>query len=154
MALLQLFLSPRAVSILVCNTKDFGHRASNLDDREQLTQDYRVLKKLRVYEWLTSLSCRIPDSDFIVVATKCDLAGGLAADMAGRIESAIRKWLSARSETGATPVRMEDGVSLTSCITPALEGRKNPSSVASGRDSSWPCDWSDDMRDAPPPSLL
>ncbi|CAM9180095.1 unnamed protein product, partial [Ectocarpus fasciculatus] len=155
--LLQMFLSPRAVSLLVCDTGAFGQRDNSLTDRDQLKQDLSKLQELRVCDWLRSLSFRIPDSDVAVVATKCDLAAGRAADTAGRIEGAVGKWLEEWSGAGMTAVRVEDGVSLTSCFTPtpnddggaALGKRKSPE-----EESTWACDWREGVCVESQPSLL
>ncbi|CAM9921267.1 unnamed protein product [Ectocarpus sp. 12 AP-2014] len=53
-----------------------------------------------------------------MVATKCDFAAGMAADAAGRVEAANAKWKESWSGAGMTAVRVEDGVSLTSCFPP------------------------------------
>lgn len=154
--LLQMFLTPRAVTLLVCNTEAFGQREDCSIDSDLLQQDLSKIQELRVCDWLRSLSFRIPDSDVIVVATKCDRASWTAVDMAERMERSIRKWLHIWSGSGMTTVRVEDGVSLTSCATSTvderggatLRKRKQP------RESMWTCDWRQDTRDEPLPSLL
>lgn len=125
-------------------------------DWNPLKEDLCKLQELRVCDWLRSLSFRIPDSDVVVVATKCDRADGMAVEMAGRIERAIQKWLESWSDSGMTAVRVEDGVSLTSCVPSAplehdgiaLGKRKSP------EDSMWACDWRQDTREEPLRSLL
>lgn len=79
-------------------------------------QDLSKLQELRVCDWLRSLSFRIPDSDVVVVATKCDLADGMATSLAERMERAIRKWLESWRGAQMTTVRVDEGVSLTSCV--------------------------------------
>ena len=155
--LLQMFLSPRAVSLLVCNAGAFGQRDNCASDTDQLKQDLSKLQELRVCDWLRSLSFRIPDSDVVLVATKCDLAGGRAADLGGRMERAVRMWLKHWRDSQMTTVRVEDGVGLTSCAATMAseekggatqEERKNPEG------STWACDWREDARDESQPSLL
>ncbi|CAN0097652.1 unnamed protein product [Ectocarpus sp. 12 AP-2014] len=124
--LLQMFLSPRAVNLLVCDTGAFGPPDAKLRDKEQLNKDLSKLEELRVCDWLRSLSFRVPDSDVVVVATKCDLAAGMAADAAGRIGDAIDVWLESWSGAGMTTVRVEGAVSLSSCLTPASEQDASP----------------------------
>lgn len=152
--LLQLFLSPRAVSLLVCNTGEFGQRTVGESDEDQMEQDLRTLEKLRVGDWLRSLSFRIPDSDVIIVATKCDLVEGIAADMAGRMERVIRNMLSEWSRNGFTPVRVEDGVSLTSCVARAPGTQDRPVLETPTPKSFGPCDWRDGKCEHPPQGLL
>ncbi|CAM9844406.1 unnamed protein product, partial [Ectocarpus sp. 12 AP-2014] len=155
--LLQMFLSPRAVSLLVCDASAFGQRDSSLTDRDQLKKDLRKLQELRVCDWLRSLSFRIPESDVVVVATKCDLAAGMAADVAERIEGAVGKWVDSWFAAGMTAARVEDGVSLTSCFAPtphedggtALWRRESPE-----EESTWACDWREGTCVESQPSLL
>lgn len=156
--LLQMFLTPRAVTLLVCNTDAFGQRDGYLSDGDQLDEDLDKLQELRVCDWLRSLSFRIPDSDVCVVATKCDLAGGKATDIAERVECAIRQWLKLWSDSEMTAVRIEPGVNLTSCVA-APSPEEAGGSVLAGRkgvgEPMWTCDWLEDMSDEPsPPSLL
>lgn len=152
-----MFLSPRAVSLLVCDTGTFGQRDGSSSDRDQLRQDLSKLHELRVCDWLRSLSFRIPDSDVVVVATKCDLAGGVAASLAARMEGAIRKWLENWRGAQMTAAHVEGGVSLTSCVAAldpedaggaAVRKRKKP------EESVWGCDWREGVRDDSPPSLV
>ena len=129
-----------------------------MSDKDQLERDLSKLQQLRVCDWLRSLSFRIPDSDVVVVATKCDLTvGGTATNLAERMERAIRRWLERWRGSEMTAVRVEDGVSLTSCAAssaPEEDGddvlgeRKKPDG------SLWACDWVEDVRDDLPPSLL
>lgn len=151
-----MFLSPRAVSLLVCNTGAFGQQDDCSSGGNQLNQDLVKLQEMRVCDWLRSLSFRIPDSDVIIVATKCDLTAGMATDMAGRMERAIRKWLESWSGAGMRAVRVESGVSLTSCAISVPEEQVR---IALGREeasgeSVWACDWREDTRNEPSPSLL
>ncbi|CAM9861472.1 unnamed protein product [Ectocarpus sp. 4 AP-2014] len=155
--LLQMFLSPRAVSLLVCDTGAFGQRDNSLTDRDQLKKDLSKLQELRVCDWLRSLSFRIPDSDVVMVATKCDLAAGMAADAAERMACGAGNWIESWSGAGMTAVRVEDGVSLTSCFAPtpnedggaALGTGKSPE-----EESTWVCDWREGMCVESRPSLL
>lgn len=155
--LLQMFLSPRAVSVLVCNTGAFGLRDDSANDRSQLEQDLSKLQELRVCDWLRSLSFRVPDNDVVVVATKCDLAGGMAASLAMRMENAVRMWLENWRNSEMTAVRVEDGVSLTSCVPILAQDEKRGADLRKRKrseESGWACDWREDMRDDSPPSLL
>ncbi|CAM9664047.1 unnamed protein product [Ectocarpus sp. 4 AP-2014] len=154
--LLQMFLSPRAVTLLACNTEAFGERGNWPAGGNSLNEDLDKLRELRVCDWLRSLSFRIPDSDVVAVATKCDRAAGMAVVMAERIERAIRKWLREWSRSKMTAVRVEDGVSLISCIPSAPKERDG---FASGKrkrpeNSMWACDWRQDTPGEPLPSLL
>ena len=151
-----MFLSPRAITLLVCDTEAFGERGGYPAGGNPLNEDLRKLQELRVCDWLRSLSFRIPDSDVVAVATKCDRTAGMAVVMAERMERAIREWLQKWSRSKMTAVRVEDGVSLTSCVPSApqerdgfaLGKRKSP------EDSMWACDWRQDSLGEPLPSLL
>lgn len=152
-----MFLSPRAVSLLVCNAAAFGQRDGCSSDRDQLKQDLNQLQELRVCDWLRSLSFRIPDSDVVVVATKCDLAGGAATNLARRMERAIQKWLEIWSGSQMTAVRVEGGVSLTSCAATVASGEDAEASLGKRmkpEGSMWACDWREDTPEDSPPSLL
>ncbi|CAN0094526.1 unnamed protein product, partial [Laminaria digitata] len=84
--LLQMFLTPRAVCLVVCNAGAFGQQGGGAED--QIEEDIRNLEELRVCDWLRSISYRVPGSDVILVATKCDLAGGSAHGIAQRMDAA------------------------------------------------------------------
>lgn len=133
---LQRLLSPGAMSLLVCDTKAFGEGDSGSSDGHQLKRDLAKLHDLRVCDWLRALSLRIPDSDVVVVATKCDLAGGKAADLARRMERAIRTWLEDWRSAGMVAVRVENVVSLTSCVASS-----SPREERRGATGTWACDW-------------
>lgn len=155
-----MFLTRRAVSLLVCDAGAFGQRGSGASKDEQLQQDIRKLEELRVCDWLRSLSFRIPDSDVILVATKCDLADGKAADTAGRIENASRCWLEDWARNfDSKAVRVEDDVSLTSCssclpLGMAIDDGEGDNSRNRKRKKTWQCDWRDATQGKPPTSLL
>ena len=153
-----MFLSPRAVSLLVCNIEAFGQGDGCTSDRDQLKRDLNKLQELRVCDWLRSLSFRIPDSDVVVVATKCDLvAGGMAQNLAGRTERAIRRWLESWRGSKMTAVRVEDDVSLTSCAASVASGEEGDDVLGKRKESEgpmWACDWREDVRDDFPPSML
>lgn len=108
-----MFLTPRAVCLVVCDAGAFAQQGSEGDD--QLQNDICTLDKLRVCDWLRSISQRVPQSDVILVATKCDLTDGKAADVARRIDAACRTWPASGVEADMQPVRLESGVCLTSC---------------------------------------
>ncbi len=151
-----MFLTPRAVTLLVCNTEAFGQRDGRSVDSNLLQQDLRKIQELRVCDWLRSLSLRIPDSDVVVVATKCDRAPGTAVGMAERMERAIRKWLEMWSGSQMTAVRVEDGVSLTSCVDSPVDehGGAALGKREHAKESMWTCDWHQGTREEPLPSLL
>ena len=150
-----MFLSPRSVTLLVCNASAFGRRDSPTDG-DPLKQDLSKLQELRVCDWLRSLSFRIPDSDVVVVATKCDLAGEVTAELAGRMQRAIRKWLEGWSSSRMTAVRVEEDVSLTSCAATTAPG--NEGTTLGKRKKlggpMWACDWRCNFHDESSPSLL
>lgn len=153
--LLQMFLTPRAVCVVVCNAGKFERRSSGGID--QLEDDIAKLYDLRVCDWLRSISHRVPDSSAILVATKCDLVAGRASHLGQRMEMACRKWLASWEKAGMEPVLLEPGVSLTSCCTTtantcAQEG--NLDTKISGQ--AWECDWRrhESTDDEPPRSML
>ena len=149
-----MFLSPRAVSLLVCNSEAFGQRDGLSSDKNQLNMDLVKLQELRVCDWLRSLSFRIPDSDVVIVATKCDKAGKNAAHTAGRMERAVRKWLDNWHRSGMVAVRMENGVSLTSCVAAVEEGGAGSGGKVPAGETMWACDWRGGMCDGSQRSLL
>ncbi|CAN0543289.1 unnamed protein product, partial [Ectocarpus sp. 12 AP-2014] len=67
--LLQMFLTPRSVCVLACNTGEFGQRRGSEHCGEVEEEDCRKLEELRVCDWLRSISRRVPNSDVILVAT-------------------------------------------------------------------------------------
>ena len=75
-----MFLTPRAVCLVVCDAGAFGEWGGGADDK--LDEDIRNLEDLRVCDWLRSISQRVPRNDVILVATKCDLASGSASRIA------------------------------------------------------------------------
>ncbi|CAM9232638.1 unnamed protein product [Ectocarpus sp. 12 AP-2014] len=151
--LLQMFLTPRSVCVLVCNAEAFGQRRGN-DTGGQITEDCRKLEELRVCEWLRSISRRVPDNDAILVATKCDLVGGNASEVGRRMEQACRVWLSSWVRNGMQPVRLEHGVGLTSC-RPTRVGEHGERGTANhALEGGWVCDWRGHIDDDSAPSLL
>lgn len=171
-SLLQMFLTRRALVMVVCDAGAFELRDSSLSDDVQLDQDVRRIDALRVCDWLRFLSFRIPDSGVILVATKCDLAAGMAPDIAARFETASNLWLKTWAEGGMKAVRIEAGASLTSCcFTEGLGREEGTSRFVRGlrylrhlwkfgwvledlESKPWSCDWCENKNDEPPPSLL
>lgn len=148
-----MFLTPRAVCLVVCNAGAFGKRDGSRAD-DQLDKDIRSLDRLRVCDWMRSISQRVPRSDVILVATKCDLVGGNAADTAGRIDAGCRAWLARCRKVGMEPVRLEKGVCLTSCFATASGKQQGVKPGEQKPDHSWECDWCDDMPEEPASGLL
>lgn len=151
-----MFLTPSSVCVLVCNAEAFQNTGSATED--QVEKDCRKLEELCVREWLRSISRRVPGNDVILVATKCDLAGGNACETGRRIEEACRTWLTDWVRDGMQPVRVEDGVCLTSCCVKVEDGVCCSGFSRQGNDSSgrggWTCDWGDSADEDPSPSLL
>eukprot|EP00752_Nemacystus_decipiens_P012229 g10841.t1 len=158
--LLQMFLTSRPVCVLVCDAAAFG-KASNgvggLVDR-----DCRKLEELCVCDWLRSISRRVPGNDVVLVATKCDLAGGNPRETGRRIEEACRTWLADWVRDGMEPVGVEEGVCLTSCCVRVEDGvccsgfskRGNDSSGNHASSGAWACDWRDSAGEASSPGFL
>ncbi|CAN0148410.1 unnamed protein product [Ectocarpus sp. 6 AP-2014] len=152
--LLQMFLTPRSVCVLVCNAGEFGQRRGGEDCVEVGEVDCRKLEELRVCDWLRSISRRVPDNDVILVATKCDLVGGNAGEIGSRMENSCRAWLSGWVRNGMQPVRLEPHVCLTSCF-PIRVGEHGERSAGNHvRKGGWACDWRNVEDDQPSPSFL
>ncbi|CAM9393730.1 unnamed protein product, partial [Laminaria digitata] len=169
--LLQMFLTPRAVCLVVCNAGAFGQQGGGADD--DIENDIRHLHKLRVCDWLRSISYRVPSSDVILVATKCDLVGGNAAGIAQRMGAACQKWLERWVGAGMAAVRLEDGVCRTSCFVKATPTNTfqavgalfeelpsllfGPEKATPGNRFGglhWECDWRDDVATEPSTRML
>ncbi|CAB1115508.1 unnamed protein product [Ectocarpus sp. CCAP 1310/34] len=138
--LLQMFLTPRSVCVLVCNAGEFEQRLRS-DNIDQVEEDCRKLEGLRVCDWLRSISRRVPGNDVILVATKCDLVSGNVEETGRRMEHACQTWLSSWVRDGMDAVRLERHVSLTSCfpIVVGEHGESSPGNHASKQ--GWACDW-------------
>ncbi|CAN0171516.1 unnamed protein product, partial [Scytosiphon promiscuus] len=155
--LLQMLLTPRSVCVLVCNAAAFEYMGSETDG--QVEEDCHKLEELRVCDWLRSISRRVPRNDVILVATKCDLGGGNPRETGRRIEEACRTWLADWVRDGMQPVRVEDGVCLTSCCVRvgdgdccsgfSIRGNDRRGNDSSKRD--WACDWRDNTDENPSP---
>ncbi|CAM9860742.1 unnamed protein product [Ectocarpus sp. 12 AP-2014] len=151
--LLQMFLTPRSVCVLVCSAGEFGEQLGS-DNIDQVEDDCRKLEALRVCDWLRSISRRVPDNDVILVATKCDLAGGNAWKIGRRMEKACRRWLSSWARHGMLSLRLEPGVCLTSCFPVGVGEHGESSSENLPSKDCWACDWRDVEGDEPSPSLI
>ncbi|CAM9376460.1 unnamed protein product [Laminaria digitata] len=150
--LLQMFLTPRSVCVLVCNAEAFEKPGNGIGG--QVDEDCRKLQELRVCDWLRSISLRVPGNDVILVATKCDLAGGNSRETGRRMEEACRTWLASWVRDGMQPVRVEDGVCLTSCCATGLDGQGEGSTGKHTSEGGWACDWRDSKDENPSPRLL
>ncbi|CAM9626243.1 unnamed protein product [Ectocarpus sp. 8 AP-2014] len=96
----------------------------------------------------------MPDNDVILVATKCDLAGGNAWEIGRQLEDACRTWISSWVRHGMQPVQLEPRVSLTSCCLARGGQHGEIGTENHGSKGGWACDWHDMEDDKPPPSLL
>ncbi|CAM9840223.1 unnamed protein product, partial [Ectocarpus sp. 13 AM-2016] len=117
-------------------------------------EDCRKLEELRVCDWLRSISRRVPDNDVILVATKCDLAGGNAGEIGSRMENSCRTWLSGWVRNGMQPVRLEPHVCLTSCFRARVGEHGERSAGNHVWKGGWVCDWRNVEDDQPSPSFL
>lgn len=152
--LLQMFLTPRSVCVLACNVDAFVQQRGSISDAKQLSDDVGVLEKASVLDWIRSMSRRVPGSDVILVATKCDLAGGNAKAIGRRIEHACRRWLKSWVRDGMLPVRMEEGVCLTSCCSTATSEKGEASEGVHAPQEGWACDWREGTGEDPSVGLL
>ncbi|CAM9221130.1 unnamed protein product [Ectocarpus fasciculatus] len=151
--LLQMFLTPRSVCVLVCNAGEFGQRRGS-EPFGEVQEDFHKLEELRVCDWLRSISRRVPDNDVILVATKCDLAGGNAGKIGSRMENSCRTWLSGWVGNGMQPVRLEPHVCLTSCFPIGVGEHGERSAGSHVSNGGWACDWQNVDDDQRSPSLL
>lgn len=128
--LLQLFLTPRAVYLLVWDAA----KASEMDDLD--------LESLAIAPWLRYLTFRVPDANVVFVGNKWDRVARDRHTVAADVERCSRRWLKAWIEKarGRRPheISLEDGVSLTSC-KPSGSGIFAPS-FGGGAKTGWPCD--------------
>ena len=173
--LLQMFLTPRSVCMLVCNAETFEEEQCSGRDTQQLAEDITRLQRGGVLDWLRCISRRVPENNVILVATKCDLVGGSSHDVGRRIERACRTWLTSWVRDGMQSVRVEDGVSLTSCCSTAetgqggggngklcpvsscwwkFGGQVESSTAQQPPKEGWVCDWRESTEEDLSPSLL
>ncbi|CAM9732608.1 unnamed protein product [Ectocarpus fasciculatus] len=148
-----MFLTPRSVCVLVCNAGEFGQRRGS-EPFGEVQEDCHKLEELRVCDWLRSISRRVPDNDVILVATKCDLAGGNAGKIGSRMENSCRTWLSGWVGNGMQPVRLEPHVCLTSCFPIGVGEHGERSAGSHVSNGGWACDWQNVDDDQRSPSLL
>ncbi|CAN0530707.1 unnamed protein product, partial [Ectocarpus sp. 8 AP-2014] len=126
--LLQLFLTPRAVYLLVWDAA----KASEMDGLN--------LEDLAIAPWLRYLTFRVPDANVILVGNKWDRVVRARRTVADDVERESRRWLKAWMEKahGYQPhgLSLENGVSLVSCAQSGL----GVSAPAFGGGIHWPCD--------------
>ncbi|CAN0557800.1 unnamed protein product [Ectocarpus sp. 12 AP-2014] len=151
--LLQMFLTPRFVFVLVCNAEEFGQQLGS-HDIDEVEEDCRKLEGLRECDWLRSISRRVPGNDVILVATKCDLVSGTVEETGRRLEHACRTWLSSWVRNGMESVRLEHHVSLTSYFPIGVSEHGESSRGNHALKQGWACDWRDVEGDVSSPSLL
>ncbi|CAM9712032.1 unnamed protein product, partial [Ectocarpus sp. 8 AP-2014] len=127
--LLQLFLTPRAVYLLVWDAAKASETAGlHLED-------------LAIAPWLRYLTFRVPDANVVLVGNKWDRVVRARGTVAGGVERESRQWLKSWLEKahGHQPhgLSLEDGVSLVSCAPPSGLGAWAPTF---GWRTGWPCD--------------
>ncbi|CAM9762657.1 unnamed protein product [Ectocarpus fasciculatus] len=126
--LLQLFLTPRAVHLLVWDAS----KASEMDGLN--------LEDLAIAPWLRYLTFRVPGANVVLVGNKWDRVAKTRRAVADDVERESRQWLKSWMEKayGRKPLALslEDGVSLVSCAPSGL-GVLAP---AFGGGSGWACD--------------
>lgn len=131
--LLQLFLTPRAVYLLVWDAEN----ASNMvwDDENASFN----LESLAIAPWLRHLTFRVPDASVVLVGNKWDLVGS-EDNVASVVEGQSHEWLASWTEKARghqlNGLSLEDGVSLVSCAAQA------DGAPAVGAGTDWPCDMS------------
>ncbi|CAM9700998.1 unnamed protein product [Ectocarpus sp. 13 AM-2016] len=127
--LLQLFLTPRAVYLLVWDAT----KASTMKDLK--------LEDLAIAPWLRYLTFRVPEANVILVGNKCDRVVRITRTaVAADVEHESRQWLESWIDIvyGHQPrgISVEDGVSFASCAASGV-GAVAPSF---GGGSGWPYD--------------
>ncbi|CAM9667225.1 unnamed protein product [Ectocarpus sp. 8 AP-2014] len=126
--LLQLFLTPHAVYLLVWDAA----KASEMDGLN--------LEDLAIAPWLRYLTFRVPDANVILVGNKWDRVVRARRTVADDVERESRRWLKSWMEKahGHQPhgLSLEDGVSLVSCAQSGL----GVSAPSFGGGTGWPCD--------------
>ena len=131
--LLQLFLTPRAVYLLVW---DAGNASKLVWDAKNSSKN---IESLAIAPWLRHLTFRVPDANVVLVGNKWDLVVSNHS-VESEVESQSRAWLGSWTEKacGHQPrgLSLEDGVSLVSCAPPGLAARAPPFGGGKG----WPCD--------------
>lgn len=150
--LLQMFLTPRSVCVLVCNATLFENSSNR--NGGQLDEDCRKLQQLCVCDWLRSISRRVPDNDVLLVATKCDLVAINPRGIGRRVEEACRTWLARWVHAGMRPAMGEDGVCLTTCCASGTDGQEERSGGHHAVEGGWACDRRDSTDENKSPSLL
>eukprot|EP00903_Cladosiphon_okamuranus_P006504 g6358.t1 len=126
--LLQLFLTPRAVYLLVWDAEN----ASNMvwDDENASFN----LESLSIAPWLRNLTFRVPDANVVLVGNKWDLVGS-GDKVDSEVERQSHDWLASWTKKAhrhqPNGLSLENGVSLVSCARQADMG------------TGWPCDWSE-----------
>lgn len=129
--LLQLFLTPRALYILVWDAKEARKiGALNVENLEDLA----------IAPWLRYLTFRVPDATVVLVGNKCDSftedEGGLASDVERQSRVWLAKWTEKAHQRQAHQLCLEKGVSLVSC---APRGEDSRAALFDG-ELVWPCD--------------
>lgn len=128
--MLQLFLTPRAVYLLVWDAEKAGKMA-DLD-----------LESLAIAPWLRYLTFRVPDANMVLVGNKSDLVvrdrHAVAADVEGQSLQWLKSWTEKAHGRQPPGLSLEDGVSLVSCAPSGL-GTAAPS-FGGGTATGWPCD--------------
>eukprot|EP00903_Cladosiphon_okamuranus_P009177 g8765.t1 len=131
--LLQLFLTPRAVYLLVW---DAGNASKLVWDTKNSIKN---MESLAIAPWLRHLTFRVPDANVVLVGNKWDLVAS-SHSVASEIESQSRAWLDAwmkkAQERQPRGLSLEDGVSLVSCTRPLLAVR----APSFGGGTGWLCD--------------
>ncbi|CAN0271655.1 unnamed protein product [Ectocarpus sp. 12 AP-2014] len=127
--LLQLFLTPRAVYLLVWDAA----KASEMEGLD--------LEDLAIAPWLRYLTFRVPDASVILVGNKCDRVGrtrrtAVAVDVEHESRQRLESWIEIAHGHEPRGISLEDGVSLVSCAASGV-GVVAPSF---GGGSGWPCD--------------
>lgn len=126
--LLQLFLTPRAVYLLVWDAEK-ASKMGNLN-----------LEDLAIAPWLRYMTFRVPDANVVLVGNKWDRVVRANHTVAVDVERQSRAWLTAWTERahGHHPqnLSLEGGVSLVSCASSGLD----VVTPSFGGGTSWPCD--------------
>ncbi|CAM9992582.1 unnamed protein product [Scytosiphon promiscuus] len=126
--LLQLFLTPRAVYLLVWDAE----KASQMDELN--------LEDLGIAPWLRQMTFRVPGANLVLVGNKWDRVTEANHHVAVGVERQSHQWLTAWVESahGHQPpqLTLEAGVSRVSCAPSGRDGW----APSFGARKAWPCD--------------
>lgn len=139
--LLQLFLTPRAVYLLVWDAEEASQKvwaAQQASEASEVNGSH--LEDLAIAPWLRNLTFRVPDANVVLVGNKWDgVAEAKEDSLESQVEDESRQWLKAWRENAKRDqphgLALEHGVCRVSCAPSRFSVVSR-----SGRKTGWPCD--------------